>query len=114
MARLDRFLVRGLFGHVVQTVLPRPISNHFPISLEGGQGLFRGPSPFRFENMWLKEKGFRDLIKGWCQGLSFRGSSSFILSQKLKALKACLKVWNRKVFGRVETNKTSTQGEILG
>ncbi|RVW35454.1 hypothetical protein CK203_097229 [Vitis vinifera] len=32
--------------------------------IEGG-GLRRGPSPFRFENMWLKVEGFQDLIRSW-------------------------------------------------
>ena len=48
----------------LQSRLPRPTSDHFPIMLEGG-GLRRGPSPFRFENMWLKVDGFKDLIRGW-------------------------------------------------
>ncbi|RVW93985.1 hypothetical protein CK203_033990 [Vitis vinifera] len=30
-----------------------------------GGGLRRGPSPFRFENMWLKVDGFKDLIRDW-------------------------------------------------
>ncbi|RVW51122.1 putative ribonuclease H protein [Vitis vinifera] len=32
--------------------------------IEGG-GLRRGPSSFRFENMWLKVEGFQDLIRSW-------------------------------------------------
>ncbi|RVW88874.1 hypothetical protein CK203_045021 [Vitis vinifera] len=47
------------FSGVLQRRLPRPLSDHFPVLLEGG-GLRRGPSPFRFENMWLKEV-FRNL-----------------------------------------------------
>ncbi|RVW80209.1 putative ribonuclease H protein [Vitis vinifera] len=47
-----------------------------------------GPSPFRFENMWLKKEGFKDLLKDWWHGLNFKGSGSFILATKLKALKA--------------------------
>ncbi|RVW42036.1 hypothetical protein CK203_093309 [Vitis vinifera] len=65
----------------------------------------RGHVPFRFENMWLKEEGFKDLLKGWWQGLSFSGSFSFILAEKLKALKAILKTWNKDVFGKVGVNK---------
>ena len=65
--------------------------------------MVRGPSLFRFENMWLKEEGFKMLIKEWWQGLSFRGSYSFILAQNLKALKTNIKVWNEEVFGRVDT-----------
>ncbi|RVW26080.1 putative ribonuclease H protein [Vitis vinifera] len=49
-SRLDRFLVTdnwdNMFNGAVQGILPRPVSDHFPILLEGG-GLKRGPSPFR-------------------------------------------------------------------
>ncbi|RVW89101.1 putative ribonuclease H protein [Vitis vinifera] len=108
MSRLDRFLVsedwEGHFNGVVQSTLPRPVSNHFPILLDGG-GVRRGLVPFRFENMWLKEEGFKDLLKGWWQGLRFSGSFTFILAEKLKALKAILKSWNKLVFGKVGVNK---------
>ena len=64
-ARLDRFLVTqnwlDQFSGVLQSRLPIPTSDHFPILLEGG-GLRRGPSPFRFENMWLKVEVFKDLL----------------------------------------------------
>ena len=60
-ARLDRFLVTqnwlDQFSGVFQSRLLRPTLDHFPILLEGG-GLRRGPSPFRFENMWLKVDDF--------------------------------------------------------
>ncbi|KAL6311685.1 hypothetical protein AAG906_019039 [Vitis piasezkii] len=86
-ARLDRFLVSpswlDQFSGVLQRRLPRPISDHFPLLLEGG-GLRRGPSPFMFENMWLKVEGFLDLIRNWWRGIEVRGIK--------------LKVWNREVF----------------
>ncbi|RVX19759.1 Transposon TX1 uncharacterized 149 kDa protein [Vitis vinifera] len=108
MSRLDRFLVskdwEGHFKGAVQCTLPRPVSDHFPILLDGG-GVRRGPVPFRFENMWLKEEGFKDLLKRWWQRLSFNGSFSFILAEKFKALKAILKSWNKDVFGQVGVNK---------
>ncbi|RVW79220.1 hypothetical protein CK203_045229 [Vitis vinifera] len=94
----------GHFKGAVQCTLPRPVSDHFPILLDGG-GVRRGPVPFHFENMWLKEEGFKDLLKGWWQSLSFNGSFSFILAEKLKALKAILKSWNKDVFGQVDVNK---------
>ena len=60
-SRLDRFLVNEEWDCRLsgsrQCVIPRPVLDHFPILLEGG-GLRRGPSPFRFENMWLKVEGF--------------------------------------------------------
>ena len=55
--------------------------------------------------MWLKFEGFKDLLKRWWQGLSFKGSTSFILVEKLKGLKGKLKVWNKEVFGNVGTRK---------
>ena len=61
--------------------------------------------PFRFELMWLKFESFKEMLKGWWQGLQFHGSFSFILAAKLKALKIILKDWNIEVFGRVEIKK---------
>ncbi|KAJ9696951.1 hypothetical protein PVL29_008942 [Vitis rotundifolia] len=114
-SRLDRFLVTDdwdrLFNGAVQGVLARPISDHFPILLEGG-GLKRGPSPFRFENMWLEEKGFMDQMKRWWGSLSFTGSFSFVLDAKLRALKDILKSWNKEVFGLIESKKREALGQV--
>ena len=87
----------------MQGVLPRPVSDHFPVLLEGG-GLIRGPSPFKFENMWLEEEGFKDKMKTWW-GSKFTGTSSFNLDAKLRALKDILKNWNKEVFGLIENKK---------
>ena len=107
-ARLDRYLVTqnwlDKFYGVVQSRLLRPTSDRFPILLKGG-GLRRGPSPFRFENMWLKVDGFKDLLREWWQGTEVSGKASFRLASKLKVLKQKIKNWNRDVFGRLEVNK---------
>ena len=55
--------------------------------------------------MWLQEEGFKELLVGWWQGLRFSGSFSFILAEKLKALKVISKSWNKDVFGKVGVNK---------
>ena len=107
-SRLDCFLVNegwdSHFGDARQFVLPRPVSDHFPLLMDEG-GLRRGPTPFRFENMWLKVEGVKDLLKYWWEEGSFSGSPSFILAEKLKFLKAKLKEWNINTFGRVEYRK---------
>ena len=67
--------------------------------------MVKGLTHFQFKNMWLKEEGFKDLLKGQQHGLSFIRSFSFILVEKLKALKAILKIQNKDVFGKVGMNK---------
>ena len=64
-----------------------------------------GPTPFRFENMWFEMEGFKSLIDGWWKSFEVRGAVSFVVAEKLKALKINLKWWNKEVFGRVETRK---------
>ncbi|RVW95673.1 putative ribonuclease H protein [Vitis vinifera] len=86
-ARLDKFLVSpswlDQFSNVIQKRLPRPISDHFLILIEGG-GIRRGLSPSRFENMWLKVEGFKDLMRSWWQEMSVSGRASYKLATKLK------------------------------
>ncbi|RVW75227.1 LINE-1 reverse transcriptase-like [Vitis vinifera] len=114
-ARLDRFLVTqqwlDMFCGVAQCRMHRPTSDHFPILLMGG-GIRRGPTPFRFENMWLKVDGFIDFLRGWWQGIEVRGRASFRLAYKMKVLKHNIKVWNREVFGRLEVNKNSALQQL--
>ena len=93
-----------MFNGAVQGVLPKPVSDHFPILLEGG-GMKRKPSFFRFENMWLEEEGFKDQMKMWWGSLNFIGTFNFVLDAKLRALKDILKTWNKEVFGLIETKK---------
>ena len=89
---------------MVQSTLPRPVSDHCLVMLDS-EGIKSGSSPFRFENMWLKFEGFKDLLRVWWQRLHFFGFFSFILASKLKALKGILRAWNKEVFGRVELKK---------
>ncbi|RVW45034.1 Transposon TX1 uncharacterized 149 kDa protein [Vitis vinifera] len=94
-----------------QPVLGKAGQYHFPILLEGG-GLRRGPSPFRFENMWLKVEGFLDLIRSWWREIEVRGTASYRLAAKTKELKQKLKVWNREVFGNLEGNKRAALQQV--
>ncbi|WKA02253.1 hypothetical protein VitviT2T_020466 [Vitis vinifera] len=114
-ARLDRFLVNtswlDQFSSVLQSRLPRPLSDHFPVSLEGG-GLRGGPSPFRFENMWLKVEGFQDMIRRWWWEIEVRGSASYRLATKLKEIKQKLKIWNKEVFGNLGCNKAAALQQV--
>ncbi|RVW52909.1 hypothetical protein CK203_110630 [Vitis vinifera] len=50
-----------------------------------GGGLGGGLMPFRFENMWLKEKGFKEKVQAW---------------------------WNRLEFGKVEVNKAMALNQV--
>ena len=70
------------------------------------------PAPFKFENMLIKEEGFKDLIKVWWQSFEFRGTSNYVPMEKLKAIKNLLKTWNKDVFGRVEENKKSALTKV--
>ncbi|RVX11321.1 hypothetical protein CK203_019702 [Vitis vinifera] len=58
------------------------------------------------------EEGFKELLKSWWQGFNFRGSHSFVLAEKLKALKFNLKTWNKEVFRKVGVNKTLTLEKV--
>ena len=62
--------------------------------------------------MWLKVKGFKDLLQSWWQGIVVKGSASFRLATKLKEVKQKIRDWNRNVFGRLEINKNSALQQV--
>ncbi|RVW87618.1 hypothetical protein CK203_041149 [Vitis vinifera] len=60
-----------------------------------GVGIRRGPTPFRFENMWLKVEGFKDLVHSWWQGIELECNKSLALQQ--------VEFWDRKESERILT-----------
>ena len=83
-ARLDRFLFSAdwedKFPTVCQRRMSRLLLDHFPIVLEGGSFHQRGRRPFRFENMWLKDEGFVEIVRSWWESYHFQGAPSFALA----------------------------------
>ena len=117
MSRIDRALVsldwEEHFENGSQRVLPCVIFDHYPLLLEAG-AVRCGWSAFNFENMWLKVEGFVDRVQQWWNGYSFVGLLGFILSKKLKALKADLKKWNKEVFGDLAFRKKNLLTDLMG
>jgi exonuclease III len=112
-SRLDRFLVSPdwefCYPGLAQKKLLRVCSDHAPIMLYSGCPM-SGKRAFKFENMWLKEEGFVEKVRGWWNSFQFFGSSSFVLAKKMKALKWELKRWNEEEFGDVrDKNKASSE-----
>jgi len=62
--------------------------------------------------VWLKEPRFRDMVKEKWDSYEVQGNSMSVLKDKLKLLKADLKVWNINVFGCVESHKRRILSEI--
>ncbi|RVW47759.1 hypothetical protein CK203_103402 [Vitis vinifera] len=73
MSRIDHFLIMAdwedHFTNTSQFPLLRLVSDYSSILIQGG-GIKKGRTPFRFENMWLKLEGFKDVVKGGGKGIN--------------------------------------------
>ncbi|CAL0320036.1 unnamed protein product [Lupinus luteus] len=44
----------------------------------------KGPTPFKFNNCWLKHKDFKEFVKSTCNGFSVNGWPAFVVKRSLK------------------------------
>ncbi|RVW16749.1 hypothetical protein CK203_076445 [Vitis vinifera] len=71
------------FNMSFQEALPRWTSDHSPICLETNP-LKWGPTPFRFENMWLLHPEFKEKFRVWWQECTDEGWEGHKFMRKLK------------------------------
>ena len=116
-SRLDRFLFTEEWGvgknDIRQETGSRTCSDHMPIILDTSPVSW-GPSPFRFENMWLEHSGFRQECEQWWRGIEVEGWESYRIMEKLRALKDKIQVWNKEVFGDTRIIKKEVVEKIAG
>ncbi|CAI0417866.1 unnamed protein product [Linum tenue] len=105
-SRIDRAFINQGFDQLYQNcsmmALERVESDHNPLLIKlGAQDRIR--RPWKFENMWLQdERFFRDL-ETWMRSDVEGFGAAFRWSQRLQNLKGLIKVWNKEVFGNINT-----------
>ena len=114
-SRLDRVLVSeewmDIWPMCKQYVQQREVSDHCAIVVKSVEKDW-GPKPFRSIDAWLKEKDFGELVKGMWLSYSVQGSAFTKVKEKLKCLKGDLKMWNKDVFGNIQTSKKRILQEL--
>ena len=113
--RLDQFLYSNEWEHFfpqsLQEVLPRWTLDHWPIVLDTNPFKW-GPTPFRFENMWLQHPSFKECFSSWWRGFQGNGWECHKFMRKLQLFKVKLKDWNKDSFGELNKRKKSILNEI--
>ncbi|WJX18270.1 hypothetical protein P8452_08084 [Trifolium repens] len=105
MNRIDRALISdewaARWGNVGLWVLPRDISDHCPLILKYSMDDW-GPKPFRFNNFWLENKKFQEVVETFWNSNRVEGWMCFVLKEKLKMLKSTLRAWHKREYGGTE------------
>jgi len=81
-------------------VLDSSVSDHCALVLKT-KTMDWGPNTFRSLGIWQKDNTFKTFIRDRWGSYEVQGSRIFIFKEKLKMLKAYIKVWNIEVFGNV-------------
>ncbi|KAJ9703126.1 hypothetical protein PVL29_004763 [Vitis rotundifolia] len=113
--RLDRFLYSNewglLFPQGLQEALIRRTSDHWPIVMDTNPFMW-GPTPFRFENMWLQHTKFKENFRDWWSGFQGNGWEGHKFMWRLQYVKAKLKEWNKFSFGELKEKKKSILNDL--
>lgn len=113
--RLDRAVINNecidFCTDISCCTLVRSKSDHFPILLNLEKDNRRHASSFKFMRMWHSHPDCGKLVEdAW--KIPVFGCPLFVLTEKLKNVKAKLKVWNRKDFGDVNENVKAAEMEL--
>jgi hypothetical protein len=115
MSRIDRFLLSDgfitKFGVSGQWIGDRDISDHCPIWLIVSNENW-GPKPFRVINGWFDHPDFYSFVENCWNGFDVRGKKAYVLKEKFRLLKECLRKWNKEVFGYIDLNIEKTVKEL--
>jgi hypothetical protein len=115
MSRIDRFLLSDgfttKFGVNGQWIGDRDISDHCPIWLLVSNENW-GPKPFKVINGWFDHPDFYSFVENCWNGFDVRRRKAFILKEKFRRLKECLRKWNKEVFGYLDLNIEKTVKEL--
>ncbi|OMO96071.1 reverse transcriptase [Corchorus capsularis] len=86
-------------------------SDHGPMILQMDRPQRYNRRPYRFEAMWVTHPQCRKIIsKAWSN--VFKGSSAYILVQKLKTTKHDLCRWNKTVFGDLQRRRQQLKNKL--
>ena len=114
-SRLDRFLVSEewiqIWPFYKQYVQQRTMSDHCAIVAKSWVKDW-GPKPFCSIDAWFLEPGFKTYVQEKWGSYNTQGNNMSSFKEKLKFLKADLKVWNRNVFGCLQTSQRQILKEI--
>jgi len=97
MSRLDRFLLSDKWcqqwPNCIQIATQRGLSDHVPLFLHVDSANW-GPRPLQMLKCWSDYQGYSDFLREKWQSFNFQGWGGYVLQQKLKLMKACLKEWH--------------------
>ena len=110
--RLDRSVCNQLLldssSSVSCSTLVKTRSDHYPLLLEIKTDEVQFASSFKFLKAWTLHKDCKAFINdAWNENIV--GCPMYVLTNKLKALKNKLKIWNKDVFGNIHSYVTEAE-----
>jgi hypothetical protein len=93
-------------------VVERDVSDQCPLIIKYNN-VDWGPKPFRFNNYWLHNSDFNDVVVNAWNSQNISGWMGFVLKERLKGLKGVIKNWSKEVYGKPEEKKKSLVEEII-
>lgn len=67
--------------------------------------------PFNFDSMWMDHMSYKENLKEWWK-YEAKGTTMYMLSQKLGEVKRRVNKWNKEIFRNMEERKLEREGEL--